>query len=64
MFSRHILRLVSEMTGLGWTKPAASAVTGQQRDVTDWYQTVSADVVWYKMIPDSICYRPLNVPGN
>jgi len=23
---------------------------------------VSADVVWYKMIPDSICYRPLSVP--
>ena len=21
-----------------------------------------ADVVWYKMIPDSIYYRPLNVP--
>lgn len=43
-----------------WTKglePSASAVTGQQRDVTDGYQTVSADVVRYTMIPGSICYR-------
>jgi len=23
---------------------------------------VSADVVWYKMMPDGIWYRPLNVP--
>ena len=26
------------------------------------YQTVSADVVWYKTIPDSFWYRPLNIP--
>jgi hypothetical protein len=47
------------MTGL---EPAASAVTGQQRDVTDGYQTVSADVVWYEMVLEDISYRPLNVP--
>ena len=23
---------------------------------------MSADVVWCEIIPDSICYRPLNVP--
>ena len=25
---------------------------------------MSADFVWYRMIPDGICYRPLNVPRN
>ena len=44
------------------TRPAASAVTGQQRDVTDCDQTVSADIVCYKMEPHGTSYRPLNVP--
>jgi hypothetical protein len=40
-----------ELAGTTGLEPAASAVTGQQWDVTDWYQTVSADVVWYAREP-------------
>jgi hypothetical protein len=40
----------------------ASPVTGQQRDITAQYQTVSADVLRYKMIQDNFSYRTLNIP--
>src|SRR5258708_2707029 len=43
---------MKRMAGTTGLEPAASAVT----------ETVSADVVWYRLVPGDPSYRPLNVP--
>jgi len=54
VFENHGAKSSKELAGTTGLEPAASAVTGQQRDVTDWYQTVSADINWCDRVRDGI----------